>query len=572
MKHSNETELLHSIFAGALSCMGPLGRKLSGHFSSGDHVSVAACEQPATTDESFVNDYAAYNFLRKYDGLNTGIDPAAVAIAKWEETEVACQALNESWDADNPRVAALLFSAQRKISQILGSFDPDEFFDSIDHSGGASTQRGRRTSAVENKESDNHAVTLLAQPLLVAVQRHLGYYATPSLRNFSRFATVPKDATTDRPIIIENQGNMLLQKAIGKMIRRRLRRVGVDLDNQAINQSRAALADIATIDLSSASDLIWSRLVLLLLGPQWADIIFCTRCPYVEINGRIHELQKIGGMGNGFVFELESLIFYAVVSASIELRGDLGPDRPNHVTVYGDDIIVDAIHAETAIQALETFGFRINRNKSFYTGPFRESCGFHYHNGKLCTPIYIKQFDFQFGAWYHLYNSLRLLGDRISVDFGRQLRRIEHYLKAKGEFNLVPSSYGLRAGIHASFDEACPTAVRKPRNRKIPWVQGYKVRINRPGASPYYVCQLGAYLRCLRKMSQQPDFRWEAVGYSLGMEHRKSRIRSRVACYIPNSFTPKGGYNNDKGDRKFNLRTSDHGAPEVFVNDEISVW
>lgn len=559
MGHPMDTQVLHSILRGALSCMGPLGRKLAGYHASGDHDKIAACDMPCTSSETFIHDYAAYSFLRKYEGLETSFDTRSQACTSWVETEVDCLFLNTFWSAE--KHGPLIHSISRKISEVLGVFDPDEFFRSVGHSGGASTQRRRSVAAVENKESDSHKVTLLAKPLLVAVQRHMGYYSTPQLQNYSRFTTVPKDSKTDRPILIENQGNMHLQKAVGAMIRRRLRRVGVDLNDQSINQLRAAGLDIATIDLSSASDLIWSGLIPLLLPPEWSDIILRTRCGYTNFDGSIVELQKIGGMGNGFVFELESLLFWAISAAAIELSAEFGPLRDTTVTVYGDDIIVDASHANVVMSALQAFGFKINRNKSFWSGPFRESCGYHYHNGKLITPIYIKSFDFTFGAWYHLYNSLAELGDRIGIDFSRCLNRIEHLLRARGEWNIVPPSYGLRAGIHKQWDEATPQAIRKPKNRRKPWVQGWKVRIWESVNETYHVCQTGAYLLRLRELANRNDSAVRPVG-------------NPYVHYIALEEYPilGDGYNNDRGDRQFNMRTGSRSGGERFSVKEISFW
>lgn len=562
MRHLTNTKLLHSIFAGSLACMGPLGRKLSGAFASGNHTVIATCEQPDQYSETFVHDYAAYSFLRKYEALETGIDTRSACLTSWIETEVDCMHLNAFWSGENH--GPLIHSASRKISEVLGVFDADEFFRSVDHSGGASTQRRRTVAAIQNKESDNHYVTLQALGLLKAVQRHMGYYATPMVCNFSRFDVVPKDSKTDRPIIIENQGNMHLQKAIGSMIRRRLRNVGVDLNDQSINQQRAGRSDIATIDLSSASDLIWSGLIPLLLPQEWSDVIIRTRGAFVNIDGELTELQKIGGMGNGYVFELESLLFWAISSAAIELQAELGPCKPNLVTVYGDDIIVDSTHAQPVMNALQAFGFRINKSKSFWHGPFRESCGYHYYNGKLITPIYIKRFDFTAGAWYHLYNSLRTLGERLGINFSKQLNRIEHLLKSIGEWNLIPKTYGLRAGIHKEWDEALPRASRRPRNSRKPWVQGWQVRVFKSSPEAYHVCQQGAYLLQLRKLSQRRESTVPLLIKKFG------NFRHLIMLHEVAELS--GDYNNNTGDRKFNLRTGSREGPEGFVVDEISWW
>lgn len=562
---TQSTKLFSRVIISVLHKLGTYGPKVAGYFASGAHDKILQMQQPCQYADTFIEDYAAYNLLRKYNGLDVKTDPGAVALAKWIEADELCKVHNESWDAENRRASALVHYARRKISQILDEFDPDEFVTSIDHSGGASTQRKRRSSSSANKESDNQYVTLGAHRLLCAVQRYNGYYATPVIRNFSKFTTVPKDAKTDRPIIIENQGNMLMQKAVGSMIRRRLRRVGIDLNDQTNNQRAAGKLQNATIDLSSASDSIWACMIPLLLPKPWSDVIIDLRSPAVEINKRIYELHKIGGMGNGFVFELETLIFYAITYAAIQCSYENGPCRPTDILVYGDDIIVDVSHAQTVCAALETFGFTINRNKSFWSGPFRESCGYHYYNERCITPVYIKHFDETFGAWYHLYNSLNELGQRIGSDFDSELTLIEAYLRKHKAFNYVPESFGLRSGIRASFDVARPKPVRRPRNRKKPWVQGYAVKhlVNKP--REYVVCQQGAYLRTLRRASKRSP---EPVVY---WPRRSNSVK--VPCYFTIEVLDLGDdYNNNRGDRMFNIRTAADVGEEVFSVSEISFW
>lgn len=552
MRHSlNCKKSFTSTLTLALSSLSPFGNTLASSFHN-DPLRIANAPMPLPESESFVKDYAAYSLCRKFDGLETNTDTAQVAITKWLESEERCRARNElSWNERNAR-AALHFAVQRKISSILGAFDPTEFFSVVDHSGGASTQRTRSTSAVENKESDCPDVTIGAKRLLNHVNREMGYYATPRIRNYSRFATVPKDSKTDRPILIENQGNMFLQKGIGTMIRDRLRKVGINLNKQERNQRLASDLSNATIDLSSASDSIATSLVFDLLPSDWCDVVFATRTPFVKLPGRndLHLLEKIGGMGNGFVFELESLIFYAICISAIELNMENGPVKRPFVSVYGDDIIVDTTNAVLCIDALTYFGFTINTEKSYWQGPFRESCGKHYHNGVDCTPVYIKHFDGLPSSWYHLYNSLMYLGERIGHDFSRALRKIEHILRENDCFNYVPPSYGLTSGIHTVAYHPTKGVFRKRR------VHGYVFKYYTFKTREYKVCQLGAYLRALRKPSRPTDAIHIVKPYGLYV--------------IPPILELSEGY--IKQGKKKNLRVSSTKGDGRFAITETSVW
>jgi len=95
-------------------------------------------------------------------------------------------------------------------------------------------------------------------------------------------------------------------------------------------------------------------------------------------------LQKFSSMGNGFTFELETLIFSHVASVA----GGLTPGVD--CFVYGDDIIVPSEKADDVLSALRFCGFTPNRTKTFTSGPFRESCGGDFYGGVAVRPFYPK--------------------------------------------------------------------------------------------------------------------------------------------------------------------------------------
>jgi hypothetical protein len=91
-------------------------------------------------------------------------------------------------------------------------------------------------------------------------------------------------------------------------------------------------------------------------------------------------------MGNGFTFELESLIFWSVAKACSELL-----NLESEVSVYGDDIIIDSRGYDLLTRSLSELGFFVNSEKSFSSGPFRESCGADWFKGTWIRPFYVKQ-------------------------------------------------------------------------------------------------------------------------------------------------------------------------------------
>ena len=198
---------------------------------------------------------------------------------------------------------------------------------------------------------------------------------------------------------------MYMQKAAGNFIRRRLRkRVGIDLNDQRVNQELARVAwgrGLATIDLSSASDSISTQLVVRLLPVEWYAWLDGLRCKRILIDDHWHEVEMFSSMGNGFTFELESLLFYALSVASVEakrgIRCKLSHQRPTErdgwrtVSVYGDDIIVHRSMYPVLRTVLSYVGFIVNAKKSHTSGPIRESCGKHFYRGLDVTPFYVRR-------------------------------------------------------------------------------------------------------------------------------------------------------------------------------------
>lgn len=204
------------------------------------------------------------------------------------------------------------------------------------------------------------------------------------------FFTVPKNNTTSRPCCMEPLGNLLLQKSISGTLYKRFLRT-YDLKNrQTIHRKMLMNPEAcnlwATIDLSNASDTICLELVRFLLPSDWFFALDRARSNRTVFpDGSVIELEKFSSMGNGFTFELETIIFYALC------YGVLGH---HNFSVYGDDIIVPLNTALQITAILKTVGFSPNMEKSYWNGNFRESCGVDvlYSDGRAINvrPIYLK--------------------------------------------------------------------------------------------------------------------------------------------------------------------------------------
>lgn len=205
----------------------------------------------------------------------------------------------------------------------------------------------------------------------------------------SRTAQVPKSYKINRLIATEPTFNTYVQKGLGTHIRKRLMRSGVDLRQQSHNQwlaSKAQSRGLATVDFTSASDTISHGTVLHLLPTYWFAALEMFRTPSTEINGELHVLQKFSSMGNGYTFELESLIFYAAAFAVVSR----GSGEIWNISVYGDDVILPQADFPAFRDLCQFLGFTLSSEKSFVTGRFFESCGRDYFDGIDVRPNYLK--------------------------------------------------------------------------------------------------------------------------------------------------------------------------------------
>jgi len=227
----------------------------------------------------------------------------------------------------------------------------------------------------------------------------------------SRIGFVPKDSDEFRTIGIEMNGLMPLQMCIGNYFSSRLySKVGINLNSQERNRHLAKLAKLfglATIDLKNASGSIALLLVKALFPVDWYCLIEACRSTHGSVvGGEIIEYEMVSSMGNGFTFELESLIFYALAKATCEDEGVSDFECKKSLTVFGDDIILPQRCASTFMQNLTLFGFTANKSKSFIKGFFFESCGNDYYNSTDVRPFFLKRTVSTLKDFYFLLNSL----------------------------------------------------------------------------------------------------------------------------------------------------------------------
>lgn len=489
-----ELELIPKLLNG----MGGLGPTVSEMFSSGHHKEIAELKiNPLDYSDSwrFQRDYAAVNLLRKYPGLRTGINTRDVAMGKFEETEERCASLN--FRLARPYLLSkstqdILWMARKECEKVLGKFSWDATEPFLAFGPGASIGIPRRKShpyykiGTKTPTATGEALTvdtafINSVPLWKKFRETNGI--DPKVVAGSKIVTVPKDARSDRVIAIEPQLNMFFQKGIGGLMRSRLKKAGCDLNNQSVNQRLAFVGSrdesLATIDLSSASDSISRELVEILIPEDWLVALKSVRCVYTSLTSsgdgvsHPHFLSKFSSMGNGYTFELESLLFMTLAKACCRYYGT----KDRVVSVYGDDIVISTGVAQQYIDLLAEVGFTTNVEKSYIVGAFRESCGKHFFSGRDVTPFYLKKEVNDRESLLWLLNSIRRLAYRfVGIGWGCDEALLPSWLYCRQlvadryKLHPIPEGFG-DGGVVLDFDEVCPTP-----NRQKSWVEGYTTK------------------------------------------------------------------------------------------------
>lgn len=285
-----------------------------------------------------------------------------------------------------------------------------------------------------------------------AIFSELLYTRVLTIVDGARGSSVFKDVDEDRMINVEAMFPCILQRRDAGFLKQVLRSVGNDIfvrkyavlkqgndekfvtqnlekirriapsvgfvyeetaDAQADHKRLIADSSYATVDFSKASDSI--RLVDIenMYPVHVSRQLLKHRSTYVELGDLKYEPFKLSSMGNGFTFEVMTLLLLSVARV-------LDPTA----RVFGDDVIIKNDVAEEFVRTVGLLKFRANLKKTFIKSKFRESCGSFYHDDRGYLLSYdVKTCD-TLQDMIVCYNKLRRLGevcphDGMSLDIQR---------------------------------------------------------------------------------------------------------------------------------------------------------
>lgn len=409
------------------------------------------CDQKA-----YYADVQVLALIKKNPSLNVSVSPERQGMLDFIDAELTCRSTNDEYRArgrmfTNPTCAAIIHSARQKIASVLGRV-PTVHQSAMQFGPGSSRSVKKYTSAFHKlkgrldvtSECIPRAIELFnchptwCHALGVASSDDAGILDLFNVVEGSELSFVPKTAKTVRPICIEPTINGVIQKMYGSDIRAKLKRAAwVDLKHAQPRHRRLARQSsiddsLATIDLSKASDTISSLFVMDMLPFPWYQALNECRSHYYHIQGKDYRFSKFSSMGNGYTFELESLLFLSLAKACEEYLG-----LPRKASCYGDDILISPKAADLLISVLDICGFATNVQKSYVNGPFKESCGGDYWDGTPVRPFYLKD-DLSPRVLTLLRNNLERTGYR--YEFPKLFRHTESILRSLKFLNFGPDN------------------------------------------------------------------------------------------------------------------------------------
>jgi len=216
---------------------------------------------------------------------------------------------------------------------------------------------------------------------------------------------VHKKVGKARGICIEQAETQYMQQAYREALydhieNAPLTRGRINFRDQSINASLASMlswtGEGATLDLSEASDRN-ARVAIsyIFQDTDFHDALMALSTRYVDAvdsaGTPLHiELNKYAPMGSALCFPVMATYYWAIICALLQVKYNKQLRHIRNVYIYGDDIIVPKYLVDSILEFFPKLGLKVNKDKSFSTSHFRESCGVHAYNGVDITPVYVK--------------------------------------------------------------------------------------------------------------------------------------------------------------------------------------
>jgi hypothetical protein len=374
----------------------------------------------------------------------------------------------------------------------------------------------------------------------------------------SKLSFVNKTTDIARTICTEPSINMWMQLGMASVLEDRLKRYfGVDIRGQKDNYGRLITApqpDISrqmacegsfngcysTIDLESASDSLSLHMLREILPRGMFSFLASLRCASTILPTKeVVPLNMISTMGNGYTFPLQTVLFCSVVKSvytflSIPFNR-FGKSSDRNFSVFGDDIIVDTRATRLVLRLLNLLGFRVNTDKTFVEGPFRESCGADYYDGVNVRAVYCKKLSSEQDL-FSVINNLNRWCARFEIYLPRTIATLCKGVRRPLR-RFVPPDEDDSAGIHVPESFALANGYKLERSGLI----HYYPMVPREWAFYILGDVIWTYKEQVRRNYNPSGLMLAFLaggirGYSISLRQSKIRYTTKRRC------TPRWGY------------------------------
>lgn len=430
----------------------------------------------------FKVDYQLESLFKRYrfkDDVHTDADLTRMALEKFKDNQIRVHTL----PPPSMLTHAWIQEARRICTSILGQYSLDEHHESC---------RFGKRACVGTPYLESYLDVKLGKPI-TGSNEHIAWFErylqsdailsdviSQSPNTGPRYevcetltlALVPKSYKAYRTILANTLIGSFATYGLGKVIQNKLLKVGLDIRRLQQKHGRLVKTNsrtrkLATADLSAASDSITRELLRKLLPCKWYQAVMLGAIPFVTIDGVTSRMSSVITMGMGHTFPLQTLVFYSLLKAIGNLRGD-----PNmYVSVYGDDLIYPSRYHRYVQKLFPKILLNLNGDKTYVQDHFRESCGYDFYRGCDVRPFQPQGGNRLLGRTayasfcYKLLNGLLRRWDKVEIPETLGLLLSEVY-SALGTVHQVPVSFPDGSGLRVGYPKSsllwetvrwCPT-------------------------------------------------------------------------------------------------------------------
>jgi len=290
----------------------------------------------------------------------------------------------------------IVAQARALLADVFKGFDPKDIFPGHGPGAVATGEKGNLKYSFKRKYQRLHQkypyYEYFSPSLSATFMDPCSYrQLEPSVLPVARVCLVPKDSRGPRLISMEplelqwiQQG--LLKKLVPHIESHKLTRYSVHFTDQTLNSRAALIASLdgmfATMDLKDASDRVSLALFRAIFPDDIVEHFEACRSVATQLpDGRLVPLSKFAPMGSALCFPVMALTLWSLITATQRLM-----HQRETCLVYGDDIVVPTEQVGLIRCVLTMFALKVNNEKTFSKGSFRESCGMDAYFGVPITP------------------------------------------------------------------------------------------------------------------------------------------------------------------------------------------